>query len=298
MEKNVRNPNLFSVEFPDDDRESFGVTKYEVVKRRKDNGHGGQGAEIGEFVLGGDRDEGASERDTVTDSRTRVADEATAGRAVGGVTADGGRDVSAGDGDPGSVHDTDRDRNDVERTGKPGDEFRTDDERIKANDDNAKSDIGVARKAAEKGVKTVNAKVDDLEDGEFEWGLEPVQSEKRVKETNKTARHIKNERIVSEKKEKGKTVHQNVGKSVEEHKQPKRRVVAHVQAKSDRNVYKTSTDTPRVLVVKESRSKGTGTHSFEVVERLYKKRKIWDKDIDYRIGEFILHVLRSIHLFY
>ena len=290
MEKNVRNPNLFSVEFPDDDRESFGVTKYEVVKRRKDNGQGGQGAEIGEFVLGGDRDEGASERDTITDSRTRVADEATAGRAVDGVTADGGRDISAGDGYPGSVHDTDRDRNDVERTGKPDNEFRTDDERVKANDD-----IGVARKAAEKGVKTVNAKVDDLEDGEFEWGLEPVQTERQIKET-KAARHIKNGKIVSEKKEFGKTVHKNVGKTVEQHKQPKRRIVAHVQAKSDRNVYKTSTDAPRALVVKESRPKGTGTHSFEVVERLYKKRKIWDKDIDYRIGEFILHVLRSINL--
>ena len=39
MEKTVRSQNLkFSVEFPDDDRESHGVTSYEVVKKRKENG--------------------------------------------------------------------------------------------------------------------------------------------------------------------------------------------------------------------------------------------------------------------
>ena len=168
----------FSVEFPDDDRESFGVTKYEVVKRRKDNGQGGQ------LVLGEDGDQEASgERDTVTDSRARVANEADAGRAVDGVTADSGRYISAGDRDPGSVHDTDRDRNDVEGTGETGDESQTCGERNQANDDNDKSHIGVSGKAAEKEIKMVNAKVDDIEDGEFEWGLEPIQSEKRVKET-------------------------------------------------------------------------------------------------------------------
>ena len=174
----------FSVEFPDDDRESFGVTKYEVVKRRKDNGQGGPWTENGELVLGEDGDQGANgERDTDTDSRARGADEATAGRAVYGITADGGRYISAGDGYPGSVHGTDRYRNDVERTGETGDESRTCGERNKANDDNDKSHIGVSGKATEKEIKMVNATVDDYEDGEFEWGLEPIQSEKRVKET-------------------------------------------------------------------------------------------------------------------
>ena len=281
MEKTVRSQNLkFSVEFPDDDRESLGVTNYEVVKRRKDHWDRGQG-EDGGGLAPYDKDQGSSGRDPGTASRAQVDDEAAASRNTDMSVS--GRNIPTGDGDTGSIHGTSRDRNNDERTGKAG---HGSGDTTQTNDDHDKSGNEVARQLEQKEIKAVTTKVDVLEDGEFEWSLEPVQSEK-VKET-KTARHIKNERTVTEKKDTSKPVNQNAVKTVGQHRHQKTGV-AHVQAKSERNVYKTNTDSktaPKTLAVSESRPKGNGVHSIDVAERLYKKRKIWDKDQDYRIGEF------------
>ena len=278
----MRSQNLkFSVEFPDDDRESLGVTNYEVVKRRKDHGDGGQGTDVGGLAPD-DRDQDSSGRDPGTASRAQVDDEATASRNTD--ISISGRNLPTGDGNTGSIQGTSRDRHNDERTGQSG---HGSGDTTQTNDYHVQSGNEVARQLEQKEIKAVTTKVDDLEDGEFEWSLQPVQS-KKVKET-KTARHIKNERIVTDKKETNETIHQSTAKTVRQHKQQQKTDVAHIQAKSERNVYTTNTDAktaPKTLTASESRPKGNGIHSIDVAERLYKKRKIWDKDQDYRIGEF------------
>ena len=291
MEKTVRSQNLkFSVEFPDDDRESLGVTKYEVVKRKKENGDGGQGTGVGGLATD-DRDQGTSGRDPGTDSRDRDGDEATTDRTGDRATPVGDRDISAGDGGSANVGNGDRDRSDDEKLRETGDEYRTTSDRTTANDDHGKSRSGMVKVPAEKEIKAIVNKVDELEQGEFEWDIEPVKTEKVVKnkDTKTEARHIKNERIISEKRDTGKTSNQNTVKTVRQLKQSQIMVDRpHIQAKSERRLYKTHTEANTVQkTVTESvpRHKESKAHTSDVAERLYKRRKIWDKDQHNRNGE-------------
>lgn len=117
--------------------------------------------------------------------------------------------------------------------------------------------------------------VHEPEVGEFEWDIEPVKTE-TVNDTHnkvvpKVAQHIKNKKHISETVENIKTsnqYHKKAGKAV-------------IRDRNEKSVGETRTgekQNVKILTEPRSKPKETRFQTSDVSERLYKRRKVWEKD--------------------